>query len=35
MERTDQFQSILYPGIGHVYTPEMWDRTVAWFAKHL
>jgi len=35
MERPDQFQSILYPGIGHVYMPEMWDRTVAWFAKHL
>ena len=31
----DNFQSIIYPGLGHIYTPEMWDRTLAWFAKHL
>ncbi len=35
MGRSENFQSILYPGIGHVYTPEMWERTVSWFSQHL
>lgn len=35
MEAPDQFKSILYPGIGHVYTVEMWTRTLAWFQDHL
>lgn len=34
-DQPDRFQSILYPGVGHVYTAEMWDRTIAWFAQHL
>jgi dienelactone hydrolase len=25
-----KFQSILYPGVGHHYTPDMWQRTLAW-----
>jgi len=25
-----KFQSIIYPGLGHHYTPEMWQRTSAW-----
>lgn len=29
------FESRIYPGVGHVYLPEMWDRTKAWFAMHL
>jgi dienelactone hydrolase len=29
------FQSIIYPGLGHVYTPEMWGRTLDWFEKRL
>jgi dienelactone hydrolase len=29
------FESRLYPDLGHVYTPEMWDRTQAWLARHL
>ena len=24
------FQSIVYPGQGHVYTPEMWRKTLGW-----
>lgn len=24
------FQSIIYPGVGHQYTPDMWRRTMAW-----
>jgi dienelactone hydrolase len=35
MHAPDQFKSILYPGVGHVYTAEMWDRTLAWFQDHL
>ncbi len=30
-----KFESIVYPGVGHTYTPEMWDRTLEWFAEHL
>lgn len=24
------FESILYPGVGHVYLPAMWQKTLAW-----
>ncbi len=30
-----EFQSIIYPGLGHVYTPEMWAKTLAWLEDHL
>ena len=26
--READFQSIIYPGLGHVYLPEMWEKTV-------
>jgi len=29
--REGAFQNSIYPGLGHVYTPEMWARTLAWF----
>jgi dienelactone hydrolase len=29
------FQNVIYPGLGHVYTPEMWQRTVEWLRKEL
>ncbi len=29
------FQSTIYAGQGHVYTPDMWARTLAWFDEHL
>jgi dienelactone hydrolase len=29
------FESIVYPRLGHVYLPEMWEKTVAWFGKWL
>lgn len=29
------FRGVLYPGVGHVYTPEMWDETVRWLRQHL
>lgn len=30
-----KFNSIVYPGLGHVYTPEMWERTLEWLAREL
>ena len=29
------FESVVYPGVGHVYLPEMWQKTCAWFERHL
>lgn len=29
------FQSIVYPGVAHFYTPDMWARTLAWLDQHL
>lgn len=29
------FESVIYPGVGHVYTPEMWCKTTQWLATHL
>jgi dienelactone hydrolase len=29
------FQSIVYPGQGHIYTPEMWNKTMEWLDKYL
>jgi dienelactone hydrolase len=31
----EAFQSIVYPGLAHVYTPEMWGKTLAWLDTHL
>jgi dienelactone hydrolase len=33
--KEDAFQSIVYPGQGHVYTPPMWAKTLAWMDAHL
>ncbi|MDB6057263.1 MAG: YtaP [Verrucomicrobiales bacterium] len=33
--KADNFQSIVYPGLGHVYLPEMWQKTLAWMDGHL
>lgn len=29
------FQNVLYPGVGHVYLPEMWQRMFSWMDRHL
>jgi dienelactone hydrolase len=29
------FRSLIYPGLAHVYTPEMWARTLAWMDERL
>ncbi len=31
----EKFQSLVYPGLGHVYTPEMWAKTLAWLDANL
>lgn len=33
--KEDAFQSLIYPGLAHVYTPVMWARTLAWMDEHL
>ena len=30
-----KFQSLIYPGIGHQYTPDMWRRMLAWLEAAL
>jgi len=30
-----KFQSAVFPGLGHVYTAEMWARTLAWLVQNL
>ena len=30
-----KFQNEIYPGLGHVYTPEMWRNTLNWLEKNL
>jgi dipeptidyl aminopeptidase/acylaminoacyl peptidase len=34
-DKREDFQSRIYEGLGHVYTPEMWAQTLAWFSAHL
>lgn len=34
-EKPDAFKGVLYPGVGHVYTPEMWKEMLAWMDKNL
>lgn len=29
------FSSDIYPGLGHVYTPQMWAKTLAWMDENL
>jgi dienelactone hydrolase len=33
--KEDSFQSLVYPGLGHVYSAEMWAKTLAWMTDHL
>jgi hypothetical protein len=33
--KADNFQSIIYPNHAHVYSPEMWEKTLAWMDGHL
>lgn len=31
----EHFQAFIQPGVGHVLSPEMWEKTRAWLAQHL
>jgi dipeptidyl aminopeptidase/acylaminoacyl peptidase len=33
--RENEFQSVVYAGLGHVYTPEMWAQTLRWMDQRL
>lgn len=33
--KDSEFQSIVYPGQGHIYTPEMWEKTLEWMNRYL
>ncbi len=33
--RSAEFRSVIYPGVGHTYTPEMWTEMLAWFDRTL
>ena len=33
--RENEYQSVIYPGVGHVYLPDMWDKMTAWMDQHL
>ena len=34
-DKEGDFQSFIYAGQGHVYTPEMWAKTLAWMGEKL
>jgi dienelactone hydrolase len=33
--KADNFRGLVYEGVGHEYTPEMWDETLKWLEKYL
>lgn len=33
--KSDAFQSIVYPGLAHIYTEAMWEKTLAWMDRYL
>lgn len=34
-DKEQHFENIIYSDQGHLYTPEMWHRTLSWFQEHL
>ncbi len=34
-DQEDKFQSVVYPGVGHEYLPDMWQKTLSWFDRTL
>jgi hypothetical protein len=32
---TDNFSAVIEPGVGHVLSDAMWQRTLSWFDRHL
>jgi dienelactone hydrolase len=35
LQHEPAFQSRIFPGVGHVYLPEMWTNTLHWLEDHL
>lgn len=33
--KAENFRGVLYEGVGHEYTPEMWEETLKWLKRHL
>ena len=33
--KEDNFRGVVYPKVGHEYTPAMWDETLRWLKKRL
>jgi len=33
--KSDKFRGIIYKGLGHQYTPEMWQETLKWLKEHV
>lgn len=33
--KPERFESRVYEGVGHEYTPDMWQRMLAWMERHL
>jgi len=33
--KAENFRGLVYKGVGHEYTPEMWQETLKWLEKHL
>jgi dienelactone hydrolase len=33
--KAENFRGLVYRGIGHEYTPEMWKETLSWLKKHI
>jgi hypothetical protein len=33
--KAENFRGVLYRGVGHKYTPQMWRETLNWLKKHL
>ena len=34
-DKENEFQNYIYPGVGHQYLPEMWEKTLAWVDEKL
>ena len=31
----EDFVSVIYSGVGHRYTPDMWEKNLAWMERYL
>lgn len=34
-DKQENYRGLLYPGVDHTYTSEMWDETLRWLQRHL